>query len=172
MFVFTLLTTVTATYAYWASLIKVTDLADQSETVKIGTGDTVDSTVTLNEVVSSSTEDLVPSGRVTGTQVESVVFTYTVDWTEDGSGTFGNGTLGTLTVTVGNILVDEVADTYGLVNITPLVSTINVVLNDSGTYNVVITVTLNEPADQTQYLAVAGKNITFDVTFTVVPNEA
>jgi hypothetical protein len=35
--------------------------------------------------------------------------------------------------------------------------------------SVLITVTLTEPNDATEYAAVAGKDITFDVTFTVTP---
>ena len=156
-------------FAYWASGVNVTNPTDETETVTIGTGDTIDSTVTLTETV-SSTDVLVPTTITPGSgEVNSVVFTYTVDWTEDNSGSFGDGTLGTLEVDVSNILVGGVADQYDLVNvvITPGDESQAVVLNDAGTYTVTVTVTLKEPANQTEYAAVAGLDITFNVSFTV-----
>lgn len=165
------------TYAYWAATVGVTNPSAIEETVTIGAGQSVSTTVSVLE--SGGTGTLVPAGRATTGQVESVTFIYTVDWTEDESGTFASGTPGTLTVSIGNLLVGEAADSNNLVNVnvtegpTDLISenyTVGVVLNDTGTYTVTVVVTLDEPADASQYSAVATKNITFDLTFAVAVN--
>ena len=164
------------TYAYWASSVSVTN-DTQSETITIGSGQAVTTTVSVGET--GGTGVLVPAGRAISGQVEEVTFVYTVDWTEDLAGTLASGTPGTLTVSMSNLLVGGVADTNGLINVnltegpTDLTTTnytLAVVLNDAGTYTVTVVITLDEPADASEYSDVAGKAITFDLTFAVAVN--
>ena len=68
-----------------------------------------------------------------------------------------------------NVLIDGDSTHAGLVNIDINISTINIVVNgDSVT--VTIIVTLTEPSNQSEYEAIAGKNITFDLLFSIDPN--
>lgn len=155
----------TLTFAYWASGISGDDDV-ASQTITVGTGEAVTTTVVLSKD-SQTSGVLVPAGRadnsVEGTAVESVVIQYTVTLDEDQDNNTFDGDEATLSVAYSNLLVDGVADTYDLVNIS-LSYTATIAVD--GTQTVTITVTLDEPANQTEYDAVAGLDITFDLTFT------
>ena len=75
---------------------------------------------------------------------------------------------GTLTTVIDNIQIGGDTTYAGLVN--PNITTTPTTINVNDTVIVTIEVTLTEPADQTVYDAVKNQDITFDVTFTVVPN--
>ena len=154
----------TITYAYWASSVTVTNNT-QEETINIGTGEAVTTTVAVTGGDYDG-KDLVPASRVVNTsaQTDSIVLTYEVDWTE--TGTAVNGAEGTLAVVANNV----VGDIYGLINISVVLTDGSAIaVNDAGTYTVTVTITMTEPANKTQYTAIADSAITFDVVFTVVP---
>ena len=136
-----------AGFAWWDRLEE-----DQVITIPVGEGVTL--SVNLDE---QTTGNLVPSGVVmkTGdvTEVE-VEFTVTLDKTNllDALN---------LSVVADNVQIDGSSDYASLVNIS--ISNPGTIQNSA--VEVVITVTLTEPANQTEYNAIAGKAITFDVTF-------
>jgi hypothetical protein len=165
MFILMLGSTV-ATYAYWGGLISQSEESEQTITVGEGREATVSSSVAdnLNE-----NEVLVPTGQSVNSSnpnlaVESVTFTYTVQWNDNLDGLID----GSLTTVIDNVKIGANTTYANLVNfnITTTPTTINV----NGTATITIVVTLTEPSTQAIYDAVKNQNITFDVTFTVVPN--
>lgn len=152
-------------FAYWAN--NVANAENKTDgTVEIGTGKDVTTRV---EVGAESGQNLVPEGRADdsneGDAVELVVLEYKVYWKEDGDQ--ANGILGKLTAAIDNIAIggDEDLGRYAVVNI--------VEGNDADIYLngeeviVKVEVTLLEPETRADYLAVAGKTITFDISFSV-----
>ena len=159
------------TFAYWASGI-TGDNEVAHNTVSIGVGEAVTTTVTLAN--SQTAGQLVPAGKAgdssSATPVDAVVIVYTVTLDEDGDNNSFDGAIATLSVVASDIKVNDVENPYDLVNIA-LSYTATVAVD--GTQTVTVTVTLGEPADATEYAAVAGKDITFDLTFTAAdPNVA
>lgn len=152
------------TYAYWAGTVKGTT-GSKDENIIIGTAGEVETTVGV-ELGSKTTGALVPEDRATTGQVEEVTIVYNITWVDTTNS--ADGTLGTLEVLADNILIGGAATYSSLVNITVLPTSTNITLND-GAVSITITVTLTEPADKTEYDAVAGKTIKFDLTFTVTP---
>lgn len=152
------------TYAYWASSVSG-DSDDAIGTVEIGTGDSV----TINAVVSETStagQILVPAGFADDpNEVEQVVLTFSVEWVDDNALT---GIVpADIDMSITNILVDGVANS--LVVVTPDVSNpTQISLGSTVTFTVYIT--LNTPSNVTEYESVAGKTVTFDLTFTTNPN--
>lgn len=162
----TLLVAVTgATFAFWASGLNVTQASDDAISITVGTGDTVTSTVSTNDPT-VTTDALVPTTITPGAgETNEIVITYNVTWAEVGSNNGFDGTAYDLEVSVNNLLVGGVADSYDLVN--AVVGGATSVTLDGSAAVVTVTVTLDEPLNQTQYDAVAGKTITFNVSFSV-----
>jgi len=158
----------TGTFAFWASGI----IGDGSEgitgTVTVGTGEEV--TTTVNVTSQSGGLALVPSGRVVdaNTQTDSVVLTFPVTWVENGTNNSFDGNSATLAAVISNIKIDNATTYAGLANVNITTNPGTVTL-DGDVVDVIVTVTLTEPNNQTEYTAVAGKDITFDITFTVTP---
>lgn len=156
------------TYAYWAGNVLAAEKKDESNTVEIGRGDDVITSVNVSEQVGAN-QVLVPAGRTdesvvpTGkTVVESVVFTYTITWTEEDNQ--APGTEGILLASVENLAVS--AGNVGLVNASVSAASQDIMLGGNQV-TVIITVTLSEPATMAEYQAIAGAVITFDVHFSV-----
>ena len=117
----------------------------------------------LKSIIETGKLKLVPTGQVINlaTQVDEIVLSYNVGLDHDAS------SVGTLeaTVVASEIAIDE--DTVlGA-------SYVNVVINPDTAFElsttdteVTVTITLDEPADETAYEAIAGKDITFTLTFT------
>lgn len=140
--------TVTGVYAYWNMLTKT-----QEETVQLGEGVAV--TVDVDLIQDKA---LVPAGRLVNsdTQTEKVTLTYNVGFDGVVTETF------ILSVVESDVMIGG-DDTYAdLVNID--ITAPDTVDNAGGT--VTVEVTLDEPADEATYIAVAGKDITFTLTFT------
>ncbi len=153
----------TLTFAYWAGSISGdSDVANES--ITIGTGKDVTTSVSLGSSATSGV--LVPSGRAADSNeanaVESYVITYTVDLADADNGSY-DGTSATLDVTYDNVLIGGSATYADSVNI--VVGGATAVTVNGSSVTVTITVTLDEPANATEYAAVAGAAITFDVTF-------
>lgn len=154
----------TFTFAFWAASITGNNNV-ASQTVVIGAGEAVTTTVSLN-ADSQTAGQLVPSGRAdnssSATPVESVVIVYTVSLIEDQDNNSYDGQNAVLAVSYSNVLIGGVSDNAALVQIA-LSYTATVAVD--GTQTVSITVTLLEPT-QAQYAAIYGQDITFDLTFT------
>lgn len=158
-------------YAYWASSV-AGDKEILADTVTIGTGEAITVSITPTDTT-TETRKLVPAGFGEQTDpvaysgdTESFVVTYSVLWNDDAAldGIVNAG----ITATIGDILVDGVANPSGLISVTPdAANPTTIALN--GTVTFTFTVTMTEPANASEYAAVAGLPITFNVTFDVIP---
>lgn len=149
---FALATTVGVTYAWWDML-----QAERTETdvIDLGTGGTISIDATVN---SGTGKTLVPSGVTMGpNDVTSITLTYTIGLDKQYTNPLA------LSATATNILIDGSATYASLVSIAISGDT---TINGDADATVELTITLGMPADQTAYNAVAGKAITFTVTFT------
>jgi hypothetical protein len=137
-------------FSYWDNL-----QVQQSETITVGEG----TDLTVSAVAEAEAgKVLVPAGTVMkANDLDEIVLTYNVvlDQTVN--------TALNLTVTSSNVLVGGVSTYAGLVNID--ISQAAATVNDSNVL-VTVTITLDEPADATEYAGVANAAITFDLTFT------
>lgn len=145
-------------FAFWYQNATVTEEAD----VVVGSG----GVATLNVIMDNSDDCLVPSGQIiystpcaTGDNVEEIIFSIDVLWTDTAELTLE----GQLDVLVDNI----VGDANDLLNFS---YDTTYAITKGNLLTVTITVTMDMPANQTEYNDIANANITFDVTFTVNPN--
>ena len=154
------------TFAYWTNSVKNAEEKDD-QIVNIGTGKEV---TTFVNVATSSGKTLVPEGRVDDCNekdaTEKVVLTYTVTWTAEGDQ--ANGVLGKLSVVISNVAIDERTDLANFVTATVASGNNSDITLNGEAVTVTIEVTLKEPENKDDYDAIAGKDITFDVTFSVV----
>ena len=152
-------------FAYWAN--NVADAENKTDgTVEIGTGKDVTTRV---EVGTESGQNLVPEGRVDDSNgddaVELVVLEYKVSWKEDGDQ--AEGILGKLTAAIDNIAIGG-DDNLGRYAVVDIVEGNDADINLNGEEVIVkVEVRLLEPETREDYLAVAGKTITFDISFSV-----
>lgn len=142
-------------YAYWGGSISENS-KDDNETIEIGEGQDITTVVELTKTVAGG--KLVPSGRkVEATDVEEVVLTFDVLWTDTEEASHG-------------------AD--GVLTIAPVfdnnpANLLNVVVDGDGaitagtTQTVTLTITLTEPADLAEYELVANKTFALEITFKV-----
>ena len=144
-------------YAYWGGLINGSSANDDENTIEIGKGQEITTTVELSNKTLDGGK-LVPIGRkVEATDVEQVVLTFDVLWTDEDAASHGAD--GTLTITPS-------FDTNPS-------SLLKVVVNGDGpitagtTKTITLTITLTEPADLAEYDLVANKTFTLAITFKV-----
>jgi len=147
-----LVASVGATYAYWHNYIQTQDVAD----IVIGEGATFSVSVTAAPPAGKT---LVPFGiPKTADQVDTITLIYDVELDVDLDSAVD------LTVTYDALLLG-VVDTYNdLVNI-EITPSMTAIQNDVVT--ITVTVTIDEPADEAEYNAVVGQDITFSLVFTV-----
>jgi len=150
------------TYAYWASSVSDFEETVNNE-INIGTGEAI----TISVDISDSevfTDKLVPTTVTPGTgETNSITVTYTVTWNDDA---LLEGTADVaVSALVSNIQVGGVANPYSLVSVTPVLSPTTIGLGATVTFT--FDVTMSEPANVTEYDAVANQAITFDITFNV-----
>lgn len=159
-------------YAYWAGSVKAPDNKPEDIVIKTGEGSEVTTTINLAQSGPEAEIVLVPSEKKDlsadpDNSVEKMEYVYNVTWV--GANADVNGTTGSLTVTVGTILlgigeeaISAPEDTF-VVDVTPA---------DSATIELggaAVTVTLSEPANKLQYEVIAGKSFTIPLTFSVTP---
>lgn len=150
--IFALATTVGVTYAYWDML---TAQRTEDDIITLGSGGTISIYATVN---SETGKTLVPSGVPLGVNdVTSVTLTYTIRLNKQYTSPLA------LSATVTNILIDGSPTYASLVSI-PVSG--DITINGGADATVVLTITLTEPTSQEAYNAIAGKAITFTVTFT------
>ena len=134
-------------FAWW-------DRLEAENNVTIGVGQGVTVSVNLDE---QTTGNLVPTGAIMKTgDVNEVDVEFTVSLSVDPE------QLLNLNVATSNVLIGGEPGNAGLVN----TSVTNPGTIQNVPVTVIITVTLNEPANQTEYDDIINQNITFNVTFT------
>ncbi len=159
------------TYAFWAAGI-ATDSETKTGSISIGTGETVTSTVNVAAAVNSQgANELVPSGFGGAGKVESLTLTFSVDW--DSTGLDASGLSSTLTVTLtgaSNGTPANDAAVLALVNAafngTGVGNNEYTIISDGSAVSVVVTITIDEPADVAQYNLLANKDLTLTFSFT------
>jgi len=154
------------TYAFWANSV----LADSEAVVgnvEIGTGEDVTVQVSIG-AQGGSTLDLVPVGFIENavTQDDEIIISFVVTWVDDAA--LDGIDDAAVAVLIENIEVNNVANPYGLISVVEQVGNPTTIAL-AGTATFYFVITMGEPADQTEYTAVAGLGITFDLTFTVTP---
>lgn len=154
------------TYAFWANSV-----TGNSETVggsvQIGSGEDVTVEVSIG-AQGGSTLLLVPTGFVADveTQDDEIVISFVVTWVDDAA--LEGIDDADVSVLIDNIKVNDVANPYTLISVVEQAGNPTTIsLNGTATFYFVVT--MGVPANQTQYDAVAGLGITFDLTFTVTP---
>lgn len=137
-------------FAYWDELTKEDELS-----VVIGEGKTL---VVSNDKVVPAGKTLIPVGKIKGVNdIDSVELEYTVSLNA------ASITDLNLNVIASEILIGD-SDLYS--------SLVNVDISNPGsivagkTATVLVTVTLNEPTNQTEYDAIINKTISFKLAFT------
>lgn len=164
------------TYAYWASSI-VGDSESDAVSINIGTGSTVNTTVSFGGGTHTGADALVPAGYEGTNKVSYKLLTYTVTW-EAAAG--AEGAFSTLAVAINSLQVNAGADTYGRVAVSyqiggsvpedftaNLANTVAQSIENGASLTVYVLVRLEEPADVTEYNFYQSKEITFSVGFTV-----
>jgi len=157
------------TYAFWAAGIAA---GSQTETgtIKVGAGETVQSTVSIGSVTNSQgANKLVPVGYADANEVDSLTLTFSVTWTSANENTSNGGDAQGLEST---LTVAKVSAFAGLVDVSSL-------FNVSGTLSysitsdavsattVTVTVTMNEPTTIAEYNAVANQDVILTLSFSV-----
>lgn len=149
------------TFAYWQG--QVLAPADVSETVSINIGTAKDVITVLNvtETLAAEEKKLVPAGQVNnsvggeGENVDQLTVNYEVTWTGDVANAAANGTL-SVTAEASNPLVQVEVGTFD-----------SAMVLDGAAVTIPLTITMNEPADEAEYTAIAGSVITITVTFSL-----
>lgn len=171
-------------YAYWAGTVNAPVAKNENIAINIGEGKAIDTILTINDPTFGD-KLLVPPGQTASsvvvagkTNVEEIIVQYSVNW----NAVSGNvaGALGTLKLVVTDVKIGGAGTFDYLVNVT---------LNDSPTYTnlkgvstgytfptsvvagtpyvVELRVTLNQASNSYEYGAMAGKEITMNVTFSL-----
>ncbi len=153
----------TGTFAYWASGVSGNNTSGEG-TITVGSGETVTTTVNLS-AATIGTGNLVPAGKAGTGEVETIDIQFDVDW--DSTGQDASGLTGDLAVSVDSVLNTSSADVSSLFNVAGLTG--YTLTTDGAAQTVTLTITMNEPANQTEYDSVATEDVTFTFTFTVTP---
>jgi hypothetical protein len=154
-----------ATYAYWQG--QVSSASEQATgAIVIGEAGNLTTAVNVSNIVADEGKTLVPAGKIQNpdTQVDSVTLPFSVTWTESDD-VLDGWSYGLITASTVSVTVGGAADQYNLVKVvTPAVD--GIFLNGDAV-EVDVVVTLNEPADKTQYLSVINKEIIVTINFAV-----
>jgi hypothetical protein len=155
------------TYAYWATAGSPTNDTAVG-TINIGEGGEVTTTLSVADQAATAGILLVPLEQSVETPtddpltVSAYQFSFTVNWT--GAGV--TGAEGTLTVTPGTALINEV-DYSHLFTVSVISGDGDIVVGTSNTVVIEVEFT-NEPANYAEYLLVANGALTVNLTFGVV----
>ena len=152
------------TYAYWASSVNGVQETVNNE-INIGEGDAVTINVDITDP-QTFTDKLVPNTPevVAGAgEVKEITVSYSVTWNNDAllDGVADQA----ISAVVSNIQVGGVANPYSLITVTPGANPSTIGMGDTVVFT--FTVTMGEPANVTEYNAVANQAITFDITFDI-----
>lgn len=164
--------TTTGSFAYWASSVTGPTNGETVGTVTVGTGNAVTTSFTLTGSPATG-GDLVPAAQLANSAagaVASVDLTYGVQWTESSGQLTGTTSTATLTVTpvvtVTDSLGADVTATVGaLITVTANGANASSLTLGAASVNLTWTVTMAEPANQAEYDAIAGGEITVTLTW-------
>jgi len=154
------------TYAFWANSV-TGNSAVVGGSVQIGSGEDVTVAVEIG-TQGGSTLQLVPTGFVEDveTQDDEIIISFVVTWVDDAA--LDGIEDADVSVLINNIKVNNVENPYTLISVVEQAEN-PTTISLGGTATFYFVVTMGEPANQTEYTAVAGLGITFDLTFTVTP---
>jgi hypothetical protein len=158
------------TYAFWAAGIGA-DSETKTGTISIGAGDTVTSTVNVAAAVNSQDSDeLVPVGFEGAGKISSLTLTFSVDW--DSTNADASGLSSTLTVSLTGATNGTPANDAAVLalinaafNGTGAGSNEYTIISDGSAVSVIVTITIDEPANLAEYQLIATKDLTLTFTF-------
>ncbi len=154
-----------ATFAYWASSIAGSDTTVSGNSITIGEGQAVTTSVSFDE--QTAADALVPTKYIVNPGDDTSTLTYSVAWTET-TDLDADGTAGTVVATFSNYSLGSLTETEILAMFTFTADPATAIALDGAAVNYNITVVFaNEPATQAIYAQVANGTLSFDVTFTV-----
>ena len=181
----TICLTTTLSLVFWSnSQINTPDNTVNLPQLEIGTGASATLTINFGTTlrVGGGTDALIPQTlSPTSGQTTQIQYTVPVTWTAPAGdqSTIVAGKTGTLSASVNSIKVaGDAATDYktatGVSSLPLFVVTFahapnTTITANSGTVTTTVTVKMNEPLDQTQYNAIAGKQITINLLFSVTP---
>lgn len=175
LFVLALIVTA-GTYAYWANTINTPENKQTTDTVTVGEGQDVTTSLVLNENTTNG-GILVPASQLSNSptgSIDKVILSDDVSWIENSNTKQLEGTTSTANINVtisvtvtdkdGNDVTSLVA--Y-LINVTPDINNVSsLILNASAkTFN--YDITMSEPANQTEYYAIVNGTITVSFTYSL-----
>lgn len=159
------------TFAYWAGNIQSVSASNHKfsgDTVEVGVGHDVKTTIKVDELTGDTTKVLVPKDRkVKSNDVTSIDRQFKVEWKDDTNA--GLGAKGTVKASDIKVLVNGV--TYNNNDLFKVViSDASIDLN--ATTTMTATIQFNrEPKDKVEYDLVAGKDLNLQLTLTVSENK-
>ncbi len=154
-----------ATFAYWASSIAGDNTTVSSNSITIGEGEAVTTSVSFG--AQTADDALVPTDYIDAAGDDTSTLTYSVSWTET-TDLDADGTTGTVVATFSNYSLGTLSDAQILAMFTFTADAATAITLDGAAVSYDITVVFaNEPATQAIYDQVANGTLTFDVTFTV-----
>ncbi len=154
-----------ATFAFWASSIAGDDTTVSSNSITIGEGQAVTTTVSFG--AQTADEDLVPTDYIVSAGDDTSTLTFSVSWAE-ATDLDADGTAGTVVATVSNYSLGTLSEAQILAMFTFTPDAGTAISLDGAAVSYDITVVFaNEPATQAIYDQVANGTLSFDVTFTV-----
>ena len=172
----------TGTFAYWATEVEGT-VQTVSDTLSIGSGKNVKTTISLKPVSESQFGFLVPIGHSdnsNGLVTEHVAFVYQLLWQEkqlvsqiDGEEIYGDISVDIdydIIIAGSEKPLDKLIykNVYDLVNIVPSKNNTNsLMLNDANISEFGFTTSLNEPRNKSEYALITNTTINFSFTFTI-----
>lgn len=154
-----------ATFAYWASSIAGDDTLVSGNSITIGSGEAV--TTSVSFAAGSATDALVPTAYIDNTGDDTSTLTYSVTWAET-TDLDADGTAGTVVATVSNLSLGTLtpAEIQAMFTFTPDAAAAISLDGAAVDYDITV-VFANEPATKAIYDQVANGTLSFDVTFTV-----
>ncbi len=158
------------TYAFWAAGIAADD-ATQVGTIQVGTGNIVTSTVSVGAAVNSQGANaLVPAGFAESGKITSLTLTFTVSWAS--TGLDASGLTSTLLVDLIGALNEDDEDVLAFFNASFNLGGSYTIVSDGSNVTVIATITMDEPANQAEYLLLAGQLIELEFSFEVAASNS
>ena len=159
------------TYAFWAASV-AGDAETAVGSVQVGTGNIVTSTVSVGAAVNSQdADDLVPAGFAEAGKITSLTLTFSVSWAS--TGLDASGLSSTLTVSLTGATNGTPANDAAVLALFNAAyngiasGNTYTIVTDGSAVSVVVTITIDEPANQAEYLLIAGLAIDLTFSFSV-----
>ena len=155
----------TLTFAYWASSVSGSNSTVASNSITIGQGEPV--TTSVSFAAQNAEDALVPTAYIENTGDDTSVLTFSVEWNED-TDLDADDTAGTVVATISNYSLGSLTQAQILNMFTFTVDSATAITLDGDAVSYSVSVVFaNEPATKAIYDEVASGTLSFDVTFTV-----